>query len=357
MDDQHNKNMIRVLIAEDSPTIAKLIEAYLSRDPEIMVVGLATNGREACEMVEKYKPDIVTMDMHMPVMDGYEATKQIMAYYPTPIIVLSSSVFRMGTDKVFEALSYGALDVMKKSSFEDIDATDEERNELIYRIKLLAKIQVVHHPLAKIEKHRKQLLAQAEAQKHPHLHSKIVGIVASTGGPNALSALLKDIPSDFSAPILIVQHMSPGFVDGLVSWLAGEIKIKIKLATQGEIVQPGVVYVAPTGLHIRVNESMQIQLTNEDPVDGHKPSGTGLLQSLAKVFGVNSMGILLTGMGRDGAKGLEAIYVARGYTIIQDEKTSAVYGMPKMAKELGVAREELPLNKIALSLVKWSKEE
>src|SRR3990167_7748204 len=127
MDDQHNKNMIRVLIAEDSPTIAKLIEAYLSRDPEIMVVGLATNGREACEMVEKYKPDIVTMDMHMPVMDGYEATKQIMAYYPTPIIVLSSSVFRMGTDKVFEALSYGALDVMKKSSFEDVDATDEER--------------------------------------------------------------------------------------------------------------------------------------------------------------------------------------------------------------------------------------
>lgn len=343
--------MIKVLIVEDSPLIAKLIFTILETDPAISVAGIARDGLEAIEMIKQLKPDLITMDIHLPKLDGVEVTKQVMAYHPTPILILTSSVFRVrgGVNEVFIAMSYGALDVIEKKVFEGDKIEERSKNELIEKVKLLSRIRVISHPLARLEAGRGNRDNATSVAVE-----KIVGIVASTGGPQALLILLKALPRDFQASIVVVQHIASGFVEGLVDWLDREIPLKVKLASSGETLKGGTVYIAPTGLQMKVTKGRQIALLSKEPaVGGFCPSGTLLLESISEVYGSGGIGVVLTGMGRDGADGLKAIYKAKGRTIAQDEKSSAVFGMPKAAIDLGIVNEILPLDEIADRIVRW----
>ena len=339
------KKNIRVLVVEDTPSMCKVITSILNSDPHILVAGIAQNGQEAVELVAKIKPDIITMDIHMPVMDGCEATKQIMAYNPTPILIISASVFTGELNKAFKSISYGALDMVDKRDL--ALGADQSCIELfIEKIKFLSKIKVVHHPLAKLELKWNKDIKVREIHKENGL-GRLLAIVSSTGGPEALSKILKKIPKEFPCGIVIVQHISSGFDAGLAEWLASECRIKVKLAADREPIEPGTAYISPCDLQMRVEEGGRIRLFDELPRGGQRPSGDVLLESVAKVYGEKALAVILTGMGRDGAAGMKAVKDARGLTIAQDEKSCVVFGMPRAAVEIGAVDKVLPIDKIA----------
>ena len=335
--------MIRVLVVEDSPLMCKVLTNMMNSDPQILVVAIAGNGEEAVELVPLLKPDFITMDMDMPIMDGLEATKQIMASHPTPILIVSSSVFQQGMEKVFKAISHGALDVIDKSELELV-GNKKSGEALIAKIKFLTSARVMDQPLMKFRHERP--IADLKAPKKK-ASDKIVAVVASTGGPQALLKILQRLPEDFPCGIVIVQHITSGFLSGLVDWLAKECKIQVKIGEDSEEVRPGMAYIAPDNFHMRVKEGGKISLSDEPANNGHRPSGDVLLESVAKTYGRRCVGVILTGMGRDGAMGMKAIKHSQGMTIAQNEKTCVVFGMPNAAIEMKAIDKVLPLEKIA----------
>jgi len=343
-----SKGIIRVLVADDSPLMCKILTNILNSDPQILVVGVAHNGKEAVEVVSNLKPDIITMDIHMPVMDGLEATKQIMSYRPTPILIVSTSIFKVGMEKVFKAISYGALDVIDKGEIE-AGGNKETEKALIDKVKFLSGVRVIYHPLAKVEKDK-----ESKTLSVPKLSSleRIVAIASSTGGPQALLKILKSFPADFPCGIVIVQHITSGFVEGLVDWLDTECQLNVKVAEDSEEISPGVAYIAPCDVQMRVETHGRIKLSQEPPHDGHRPSGDILLESVARVYKSGAIGVILTGMGRDGAVGIKSIKHMFGQTIAQDEKSCVIFGMPKVAIEMNVVDKVLPLDKIAEEVVR-----
>jgi two-component system chemotaxis response regulator CheB len=341
------KGIIRVLTVDDSPSMCKVIANMLNLDPQILVSGVVQNGKNAVDIVASLKPDIITMDIHMPVMDGVEATKQIMAYTPTPILILSNSIFKEGMGKVFQAISYGALDVMDKGEL-DLAGDRKGSEQLVEKIKFLSDIKVIRHPLAKIEKEADLSLPKISKDKGL---SSIVAIAASTGGPKSICQILKNFPKDFPCGIVAVQHIATGFVEGLVKWLDGECNIQVRIAKDSEEIQPGVAYIAPCGVHMRVEEGGKIQLVNAPPYNGFRPSGDILLSSVGKIYGEDAIGIILTGMGKDGVDGMKTIKQMNGKTIAQDENSCTVFGMPKVAIEMEIIDAVLPLDKIAQKII------
>jgi two-component system chemotaxis response regulator CheB len=341
------KSLIRVLVVEDSPLMCKILTNMLNSDPQILVVAVANNGKEAVELVPPLKPDIITMDMDMPVMDGLEATKQIMAFHPTPILIVSSSVFRMGMEKVFKAISHGALDVIDKSELELV-RNKKSGEALIAKIKFLTGAKVLDRPSMKLRDEKPFVDLKTPRKK---VSDQIIAMVASTGGPQALLMILKRLPEDFSSGIVIVQHITSGFLSGLVDWLNKECKIRVKIGEDYEKIQPGVAYIAPDNFHMRVEEGGKISLSNEPPNNGHKPSGDVLLESVARIYKKGAVGAILTGMGRDGAMGMKAIKQFQGRTIAQNEKSCVVFGMPNAAIEMNVIDQVLPLERIAEEMV------
>ncbi|MBF0387243.1 MAG: chemotaxis-specific protein-glutamate methyltransferase CheB [Candidatus Omnitrophica bacterium] len=339
------KRTVKVLIAEDSPVIARVLESLLSSDPQIRVVGIARNGQEAVEMAGQLVPDIITMDIHMPIMDGYEATKQIMAHCPTPILIASAAVQADGIDRMFRAVSYGALDLIDISG---LALGDKELGaKFLDSIKLLSRIKVVHHMLAKMEGRSTEPAAFSAQTLLPRGSGKLLAIAASTGGPMAILSILKMLPVDFPCGIVIVQHITSGFLEQFAVWLKGECRLKVEIAQQGQEIRPGTVYLAPCDLQMRVSEGGILRLADEPLHDGHKPSGTVLLESVARVYRDNAVGVILTGMGKDGAKGIQEIHARGGRTIAQDEASCIVFGMPKEAITLGVVDRVCALNDIA----------
>ncbi len=335
--------MIRVLVVDDSPLMCKLLTTVMNADPQILVVAVANNGKEAVDLVPSLRPDIVTMDMDMPVMDGAEATKQIMAYHPTPILIVSSSVFKLGMEKVFKAISYGALDVIDKSEIEFIG--DKNSGEaLVAKIKFLTRVRVTDPSLMKFRPERSVADLKASKKK---ASDEIVAIVASTGGPQALLKILQRLPEDFPCGIVIVQHITTGFLSGLVDWLAKECRIRVKIGEDSEEIRPGIAYIAPDNFHMKVKEGGKLSLSDEPANNGHKPSGDVLLESVAKIYGKRSVAAILTGMGRDGAMGMKAVKQSLGMTIAQNEKSCVVFGMPNAAIEMKAIDKVLPLEKIA----------
>jgi len=341
------KAMIRVLVVDDSPLMCKILTNILNCDSEILVAAVATNGKEAVDLVPRLKPDIITMDIDMPVMDGLEATKQIMAYHPIPILIVSSAVYRAGMEKVFKAISQGALDVIDKSELE-LAGNKKSGEALIAKIKYLNGIRTIHPP--PLEFPRETSVVDLKANRKNVL-DKIVAIVASTGGPHALLEILKRLPEDFPCGIVIVQHITNGFLAGLVGWLAKECKIKVKIGEDLEEIRPGVAYIAPDNVQMRVEEGGKIRLSHEPAFGGHRPSGDVLLESVARIYGKGGVAAILTGMGRDGAMGMKAIKQLHGKTIAQSEKSCVVFGMPNAAIEMNVIDKVLPLEKIAEEIV------
>ncbi|HZO37205.1 MAG TPA: chemotaxis protein CheB [Solirubrobacteraceae bacterium] len=321
----------RVLICEDSPTYAAGLSRLLSREHDIEVVGVCSSAEEAIARVAELavKPDLMTMDLELPGMSGGEAIEQIMSVQPMPILVLSGSVSR-GSERALETLGAGALEVLSKDALDLRDPDGVDARAFRRRVRLLSGVRVVRHPRARLNGHVRASTGGASARR-----TSVVGICASAGGPHAVAAVLAAVPADFKVPILIVQHITTGFVEGLVHWLDGQVPLTVRLAAPGPI-QPGV-WVAPEGAHLLLDGRKRLALDDRDDGEKHRPSGNVLLRSIAEHAGAEAAAVVLTGMGRDGAEGLGAVQRAGGLTIAQDEATSTVFGMPKAAAECGAA--------------------
>lgn len=335
------RDHIRVVVADDSLVAREMLAQILASDPGIEVVGQAANGAEAVELVAELRPDLVTMDIHMPVLDGLGATEKIMAYTPTPILVVSSSVYAEGMGRAFDALELGALDVMKKPEARDWATLESIGREIIRKVKVLANVHVVTH----IRGRRGERSGCARTTATGARRS-LVAIGASTGGPSALLEVLGRLPSDLPAPVVIAQHIADGFVPGLASWLDSGCAIRVTTATDGLVPEPGVAYFAPTGTNLRF-EGSAMRLAPPPVGQIHVPSIDALFGSVAAMYPGEAVGVLLTGMGADGAEGLKLIRNSGSATIAQDEATSTVYGMPKIAAEIGAAEKVLPVQRIA----------
>jgi two-component system, chemotaxis family, protein-glutamate methylesterase/glutaminase len=344
---------IRVLLVDDSLLTVTLLKRALATAPDIEVVGTATNGREALELIPKLDPVVVCTDIHMPVMDGLELTGRIMEKYPRPILVLSFSVFE-GSLNVFKLLSAGALDFVSKPPIESDSAYISIAGELIGKIRILSGVRVFR----RIARERTEPL-------HPILPKpvlkirapvRIIVIGASTGGPPAIKTILSRLPPHFPLPIVCVQHISRGFQEGLVQWLTVICNLKVAVAWEGGTPAPGTVYFPREGSHLKFDRGGRFVITFEPPFQGHRPSITVTMRSAAESYGSGAAGILLTGMGSDGAEGMREIAGCGGVTIAQDEKSSIVFGMAKQAIEMGAAQLVLPLNEIAEAVLNMQNE-
>jgi two-component system, chemotaxis family, protein-glutamate methylesterase/glutaminase len=333
----------RVLVVDDSPTARLLLVSVLRADPEIDVVGQAADGLEAVEMVKRLRPDIVTMDVQMPKLDGFAATKRIMVETPTPILITTSLDPRVLSVSL-EAVRAGALAVQAKPSDPLSPAFDEEVREVVRQVKAMSQIKVVRHYAPEIARAAPRIWATlGSTQDAP---AQVVAIAASTGGPAAIHRILTLLPADFGVPILIVQHISRGFSPGFAGWLDKASALRVKMAQEGEALQPGTAYVAVDDHHLCVSATRRIHLSPAAPVGGFRPSGTALFESVAAAFGRGAVAVILTGMGRDGVDGLRAIRQAGGRIIAESEESAVVYGMPAAAVEAGLADFILPLEEV-----------
>jgi two-component system chemotaxis response regulator CheB len=338
--------MIKVLIADDSPSIAAMMRDLLSQDPDLEVVGWAKTGQEAIALRNSLNPDVMTMDLNMPLMGGLEATKIISSTRPVPILVVSQLIESRDSEVAIEALRCGAVDVMGKPSGAGPRGLSQIGEELIFRVKTVAHV----HPMRLVAKPTPPATApRPEVNRPPKADVVIIG--ASTGGPPALAKILKALPNYFPIPIAIVQHIAPGFVAGLRQWLERESSLPVKLAVHGLSLRNGNVYIAPDNHHLEIGAGKKFILNSDAPLQGHRPSVDRLMESAAEIYGSEAIGVLLTGMGKDGALGLKKIRDAGGRTIVQDEASSLVFGMPREAIVTGAAGIVSPLEKIADEIV------
>ncbi len=344
---------LRVLLAEDSTIFVNVLVEILQAEAGLEIVAIADNGADAVEYCATHRPDIVLMDIHMPRLDGLSATEQIMAQCPTPILVITSDPHRGGVDLSFRALSAGALDLMAKPDSLPFPEADRER--LLRKIRLLSQIPVVRHirardrnPTPAPEK-RRVTAAPADAPATGHA---VIGIVASTGGPRALANICTRLPEDFPATVAIVQHITHGFSRHLARWLDKHSALEVYEASDGDPILPGHIVIAPTEYHLVIDEERKFAVRDGPPIGGHRPSGDRLLMSLARHGSPRAIGLVLSGMGDDGAAGLTALVQSGCPTLAQDEATSVVYGMPRAARTRGIVKHSLPDTEIADALVR-----
>jgi two-component system chemotaxis response regulator CheB len=330
--------MIRILLADDSLLVRAVLKDALQGAGDMTVVGEAVNGVEAIALNEALKPDIIIMDILMPVMGGLEATEAIMTKLPTPILILSATFAEKDVKLAFTAIKKGALDVMEKP---DLSLGARQREfvaRLLEKIRLLARIKVIRHL------QRSRETGAAVLQK-PSAVRNILAIGASTGGPKAVLSILKTLPTGFSGAVFVVQHISSGFAKGFAYWLDLECQLPVRLAEAGDRPVSGEVLVAPTDCQMLLEKGV-IRVLDAPAVNCCRPSIDVFFSSLAVDRGKDTVGVLLTGMGKDGAQGLAEIRDSGGFTIVQDEKSSVVFGMPKAAIALDAADEILSLEAI-----------
>jgi two-component system, chemotaxis family, protein-glutamate methylesterase/glutaminase len=344
---------IRVVIVDDSLVAREMLSQILSSDPEIEVVGTAGDGQAGVDMVAKLRPDLVTMDIHMPRMDGLDAVESIMAYTPTPVLVVSSSVHGEGLGGAFEALAAGALEVMKKPEPKDWEDLERIGREIIRKVKLLSRVKVITHIRGRKRAGSSGVpVAPPATPPSSEAVISLVAIGSSTGGPSALMTLLSALPKGFPVPVLIAQHIADGFIPGLVEWLDGGCTIKVLSAGDGQSIDAGTAYLAPTGSNLEF-DGHRTHFTAPKPGQLYIPSADTLFGSVAKAIRGQAVGVILTGMGDDGARGLKAMHDAGAKTIGQDEATSTVYGMPRAAAELGAVDRALPIDRIGAAVVEY----
>jgi two-component system chemotaxis response regulator CheB len=336
--------MIKTLIVDDSKIIREFMIHLLSSDPEIQIVGTACNGNEAIDFVREKRPDVITMDVHMPVMDGYEATRIIMETNPTPIVVVSGSLKVSDVANSFKLFEAGALAVvLRPPGIEDAGYYDASK-ALINTVKLMSEIKVVKRfPKPTIDHHKPIVLNQPINNEIRNI--QLIAIGASTGGPVVLQKILSELPEKIPVPVLIVQHIAKGFIQGFRDWLSNTSMIPLTIAKDGEQLYPGIGYIAPDDFQMGIASGLKIFLSN--PLDsGLFSSVDFLFHSVAEILGPNAIGILLSGMGKDGAKELKSMRDKGAITIVQDEASCVVYGMPAEAVKLGAVNHILSPEKI-----------
>ena len=342
--------MIRVLVVEDSRVAQQFLAYILDSDPEIQVIGTASDGDEAIEATKRLKPHVITMDINMPKMDGYKATQRIMETNPTPIVMVTASYDPKEVAATFKALEVGAVTIIRKPR--GIGHPDYEAGikELIQTVKLMSEAKVITRRPHLL---RRQVSAPVTSvpKTKPKTEIEVVAIGASTGGPIAIQAILSELPMDFPVPVLIVQHVASGFVQGFVEWLVQSTCFPVGIVSHGESLVPGHAYMAPDDHHMGIQSNKRIAISRQQPENGTRPSISYLFRSVASVFGANAIGVLLTGMGKDGAAELKLMKDAGAITIVQDDLSSVVFGMPGEAIKLGAANYVLPPDGIGTSLV------
>lgn len=344
-------NKIRVMIVEDSRVVREFLKYVIGRDPRLEVAAAVESGEEALRILDRVSPDVISMDIRLPGMNGFEVTQQIMRRKPTPIVVVSASVEADDLKISMNALRAGALAVVEKpvgTSHQDYESLSER---LCTQLAIMSQIKVVRQRIDRGVTFGPKRADQPTS--FPGTISRgspgpfqVLGLVASTGGPNALAKLLGALPPSFPLPVLLVQHITACFLDGFASWLDSISPLRVQVAQEGEPALPGKIYLPPADRHLQL-DGRRLRLDRGEFVCLQRPSGTVLFQSMARSLGAGALGVLLTGMGEDGAEGLRQIRQSEGYTIAEDESTTVVYGMPAAAVRLGAVCESLPLSEIA----------
>lgn len=335
---------IRVLIADDSPTARLAMRALLGDATDLVVIGEAENGIQAVEQTAKLHPDVVIMDVHMPVLDGIEATRRIMQNTPTPIVVVSA-VTQRDVDLSLSATQAGALIALPKPDSPSSARYPEQRAEIVAMVRAMAQVKVV-----------RRWASERRITTRPHRHASsrrvdLIAIAASTGGPAALRTIVRDLPANLEVPIVVVQHIARDFTAGFAHWLGDGVPLVSTLAGSNAPLLPGRIHVAPDDVHVGVSADRSAVFSHAAPIQGFRPSATFLFHSIAQSLGGAAIGVVLTGMGTDGADGLVALRQAGGYVIGQDEATSVVFGMAQEAWSRGAVDELLPIGRIAERLI------
>jgi two-component system chemotaxis response regulator CheB len=338
--------MIRVLLVDDSPSVRAVLKRFFSRTSDIQVVGEAEDGALALRAVLDYQPDLIVMDLQMPMMDGYSAIEQIMALRPTPIVVLSSRATRNQMQTAFEAIRRGALEVLPKP--EDTASWHHLAESLPETVRAIVEAQAVPRPRRKRPTAAEQAALAAAPQE-----LRWVAVGASTGGPAAVRELLVEMPANAPVGFLVVQHIASGFELGFSDWLNNQLPFDVRLAKEGEVLRKGAVRLAPGGSHLRLEPGGVLRLDTVSPARrGHRPSVDDMFFSCAESCPREVAGVIMTGMGADGVEGLLALRKAGGLTMAQDEASSVIFGMPRVALEKGAADISLPPKDLARTLIR-----
>jgi two-component system, chemotaxis family, protein-glutamate methylesterase/glutaminase len=343
---------IRVLLVEDSKIAQVILQRILTISPHIEIVGIASTGVEAITLIPTTQPDVICTDFHMPKMNGLEFTHEVMSRYPRPILVISASVQTDDTHRIFQVLEAGAVDIFPKPITGLVADNPSFNQGLIEKIQVLSGVKVFTKKRRIASQNALSLYQDRSFIADPSFKPQIVTIGASTGGPQALQELFSQIPASFPLPIICVQHICAGFLEGFIHWLSGHCALPIQIAQLGEKPKAGQIYFPSERQHLELDQNGRFCCTHLSPVDGHCPSITVTFKSIAQFYGKQTIGILLTGMGRDGAEGLRSISEVGGFTIAQDEATSVVFGMPKEAILLGAVQQVLPIQAVAPALLK-----
>ena len=340
---------VRVMIVEDSPVLRAFLENVINHDPRLDVVASTASAEEALSQLGEMRPDVISMDIRLPGMDGLEATRLIMRQQPTPIVVLSASVDSESLQISMEALRAGALAVLEKPPGAGHADYQRVAANLCTQLYIMSQVKVVRQRIPRYRGSAPTAAVSTTAtQSVPRKPSRLrmVGMAASTGGPKVFHTILNGLPADFSLPILVVQHMGESFMAGFATWLDSNCPQTVVVAKDGDIPRAGTVYVAPGDRHLALNGN-SLRIVDGEPVCGQRPSASVLFESMARALGPRGLGVVLTGMGDDGADGLLAMRRAGGFTIAEEKSTAIVYGMPAAAVDIGAACVELPLHAIA----------
>jgi two-component system chemotaxis response regulator CheB len=346
-------DQIKVLVVDDSSLVRKIVADILEKDPGIKVVGTANNGKTAIFRNQELNPDVITMDIEMPILDGLAALKQIMSTKPKPVIMMSV-LTQYGADATFKALELGAVDFIPKPSTLMSMTVEEIGDLLIRKVKSVYNSNINIHKIDE-EKNKSNIFKPAPGHSVKEISDKIVAIGTSTGGPSALLNVFRQFPEKFPSPVLVVQHMPEGFTTAFSQRLNDNSNLQVKEAADGDDVLPGHGYIAPGHSHmniVKAGDKFKIKVFKGNKVSGHMPSIDVLFDSVAESAGNRSIGVIMTGMGRDGSEGLLKIKQKGGYTIAQNEETSVVYGMNRVAVEIGAVKEIVSLGEITDKIVK-----
>jgi two-component system chemotaxis response regulator CheB len=344
-------NKINVLVVEDSPVMQMLLVQILNSDPALAVCGTAGSGEQAVDFLKENKPDVIVMDIHMNGMDGFETTRKIMETQPTPIVICTGSANATEVMTTFRALEAGALAAVAKPTGPGHPDYQDLTDKLLQTVKSMAEVKVVK----RWPKRRQNDAVPVVSPNERPRAIKAVVIGASTGGPQVLQTILGGLPRDFSIPVLIVQHIAAGFLQGLIDWLNLTCGLQVHVATHGELLMPGQAYMAPDGYHMGVSATGRIVLSSHPAESGLRPAVGYLFRTAAEAWEGQAVAILLTGMGKDGADELKQLKDLGALTIAQDRESSVIHGMPGEAIKLGGARYVLSPEKIVQLLAGLSR--